>query len=523
MFWEKENLVFGNARGYLSEHYPERLKPFFTALGVLERAAPLDYVRRIQEVTDKEDADDLEVRERVKILYLRLWQSLQEGGSWIEDEEWEQVRDGKCWLGKQGDEWGFFHTDKLVWNDHSHRAELFEGKVPFWAFPDDLRDLAEHLNVEPCSQANVAFRPSSDQERDDTWSKRVRNLREDIQVFFESPHLCGEDKSAEILDRVSVCLTEELTVTYTLKGKPVTDQENPCQSFLDTRGHAATLWLGLGAHEDEYAELIGDALQGYFDVKELRGFVEDLLTKARDKVLARWKQRGLRADLCASPSEPDPENAEEPIKTLEETKSGYAQPEADESAPATPQTSENAETDTGATDSAEDESEPSADLLSTHTEDTSSPRGQRHSGAGRRSSNYSRSTPSQSRSSYRSSSGRGGEGPAHLKLKTHLADNPSLFGEGLELVAIEYTFQSNDRVDILFKDTAGTPVTVEVETDWPDNGIWQAVKYKHLAAVEYGIPCENVRSILAAPRIPDNVKQECERLGIEPVEVPWKD
>ena len=499
VFWEDESAVFGNDRGYLKAHYAEMLKPFFIAVDVSERAEPLDYVRRIQEVTDKEDAGDSEVRERVQTLYRRLWQSLQEGGSWVEDEEWEQVRAGECWLGKQGDEWGFFPAKKLVWNNHSYRAELFEGKVPFWAFPDDLRALAEHLNVEPCSQANVAFRPSGDEEKDDDWSKRVQNLLADIQVFFESPHLCGEDKSAEVLDRVSVCLTEELTVIYTLKGTSVTDQENPRQSFLDTREHAATLWLGLGADEDEYAELIGDALQDYFDVQELRGFVEDLLTKARDKVLARWKQRGLRTDLCASPSEPDRDEADEKsVKTLEEPESEYPQPEPDES-------------------------EPNTDSPPTHTEDPSSQGSQIHGGAGRKNRIFGVVPMAPSPPHYRPGSGGGGEGQEHYELKTYLANNPSLFGEGLELVAIEYTFQSNDRVDILLKDTAGIPVTIEVETDQPASGIWQAVKYKHLAAVEYGIPCEKVRSILAAPKIPDAVRQECKRLGIEPIEVSWKD
>lgn len=324
----------------------------------------------------------------------------------------------------------------------------------------------------------------------------------DIQVFFESPHLCGEDKSAEVLDRVSVCLTEELTVIYTLKGTPVTDQENPRQSFLDTREHAATLWLGLGADEDEYAELIGDALQDYFDVQELRGFVEDLLTKSRDKVLARWKQRGLRTDLCASPSNLDRDEADEKsVKTLEEPESEYPQPEADES-------------------------EPSTDSPPTHTEDPSSPGGQRHGGAGRKSSNDSRSTPRQNRPSSWSGSGGGGEGQEHYELKTYLANNPTRFGTGLKLVEIEHKFQSGDRVDILLKDTAGIPVTVEVKTyieSGNENYVWQAVKYKHLAAVEYGIPCEKVRSILAAPKIPEDVKQKCKRLGIEPIEVPWKD
>ena len=166
VFWEDESPVFGDNRGCLKSHYPEILKPFFTALGVSERAAPLDYVRRIQEVADKEDAGDAEVRERVNTLYRRLWQSLQEGGNWVEDDEWEQARDGECWLGNQGDEWGFFHANQLVWDDHVSRAELFKGKVPFWAFPD-LRELTRYLDVKGCSQAETIFHPLGAQESDE--------------------------------------------------------------------------------------------------------------------------------------------------------------------------------------------------------------------------------------------------------------------------------------------------------------------------------------------------------------------
>jgi RecB family endonuclease NucS len=108
-------------------------------------------------------------------------------------------------------------------------------------------------------------------------------------------------------------------------------------------------------------------------------------------------------------------------------------------------------------------------------------------------------------------------------LKERLAANPSLLGGGLTLVRTEYEFASGDRVDILLKDNTGQPVTVEVEPEIPPGnyvGVWQAVKYKHLAAVQQGLPCEQVRSILAAPHIPDNVKQECRKLGVEPIEVP---
>ena len=521
VFWENEDLVFGNARGYLSEHYPERLKPFFTALGVSERAAPLDYVRRILEVASDERADDAEVRKRVKTLYRRLWQSLQEGGSWIEDDEWEQARAGECWLGKQGDEWGFFYADELVWNDHTYLAELFKGEVPFWAFPDDLLELAKHLEVEPCSQAKVEFRAFGPRKKDDAWLQKVREMRANVDAFLQSPNFCPEDKSAEVLDHVSFHLVEKLTVTYTLKEISVQDP-NPRQSFLDTTGHVATLWLGLGADEGEYAELIGDALQEYFDVKELRGFVEDLLTKNRGKVLARWKQRGLRADLCASPSEPDPINIEEPVETPDETGNGYADSATTQVAHENPQVKEPEEPQDGYADSAttEDESEP-GEKPQTNTRKPSPSGG--HWASTTPSSNRNRQQSTPSDSSRGGHGGRGGgEGELHLNLKNSLAKSPTLLGKGLRRGNTEYRFTSGDVADILLKDNSGNPVTVEVETHIPSGnyvGVWQAVKYKHLAAVKYGIPCENVRSILAAPRIPDDVKQECKRLGIEPVEV----
>ena len=115
-----------------------------------------------------------------------------------------------------------------------------------------------------------------------------------------------------------------------------------------------------------------------------------------------------------------------------------------------------------------------------------------------------------------------GEGEKHRSLKEYLAANPSLFGEGLELIDTEYRFGSGDEADILFEDSSGSPVTVEVKppiSSGSDQEVWQAVKYKHLAAVKYSLPCEQVRSILAAPEIPEDVKEKCKELGIEPIEV----
>lgn len=115
--------------------------------------------------------------------------------------------------------------------------------------------------------------------------------------------------------------------------------------------------------------------------------------------------------------------------------------------------------------------------------------------------------------------GGGGPGEVHENLKNDLAHNPSQLGEGLRLVQEEYIFKSGDRVDILLMDSSGKPVTVEVKPHIPsgsDAEVLQALKYKHLAAADYGILCKEVRCILAAPEIPDDVKKKCRQLGIEP-------
>ena len=493
VFWADESAVFGNDCGYLEAHYAETLKPFFIALGVPERASPLHYIRGIRDVTSTEQAGDVEVRKRIKILYSRLWGVLREGGNLLENEnwqeEWEQTRESRCWLGKKGRAWGFFYLDELVWNDHHHLASLFEGKFPFWDF-NDLSDLAiECLGVKPCSQAEVKFHASGKREEDEEdWSDRVRNLRPDIHAFLKSPRLCGqkyeEVKSDQVLDQLSVRLAQKLETTYKLKGIFVSDPE-PRPSCLDMTDQEVTLWLGLEAGKDDYLELIGDALADYFGIEVLSQFVEDLLSKKdRGKVLSRWKRKGLQIDV--SPLEVVPKDGEvKPMETFDEnTISGTDDSVGDEFEfdPPPPRPKEIIDTGGG------------------HWAGTSEGRGGGGHGGG----------------------GGGGEGQPHQNLKEYLADNPSQLGEGLTLVKVEYRFVSGDEADILLEDSLGGPVTVEVETHIPSEnyvGVWQAVKYKHLAAVEYGLPCEQVRSILAAPKISDDVKAKCTELGIEAREV----
>ncbi len=524
VFWEDENPVFGNHRGYLRESYADNeaiLKPFFIALGVSERAAPLDYVRVIREVTSVELADDATVRERVKILYGRLWQSLQESGNLLNSEEWEkeweQTRDGKCWLGKNGSKWDFYPRYELVWNDHPHVAGVFEGEVPFWKFDGSLLDLAKHLEVECCSRAVIEVQPCGVQEEDKDWSARVRDLRPYIHAFLNSPSLCElqEDKSAHILDFLSVRLVEKLETAYTLKKVSLIDPNAP-QSFLDVTDQKVVLWLALEAGVSEYAELIGDALQGYFDVRDLGRFAEDLLTKKRDRVLSRWQQKGLEIDICLMPEtdtkkgegkQPIPINEELPAQSNDED-ANLVKDESDTGILVVDEISEHS---SGMINSRTDESG--------HHEYTPRSSGTSWSGG------HSISTSS-GKSKGKGHSGHYGseESDEHRELKEYLAAKTFELGIGLKLVEVEYTFGSGDRVDILLKDDFGNPVTVEVEIGFSSKagryiGIWQAIKYQHLAAVEYGLPCEQVRSILAAPEIPEDIKKKCKELGIEPIEV----
>ncbi|MYK18613.1 hypothetical protein F4055_10675 [Candidatus Poribacteria bacterium] len=583
VFWEDKSEVLDSDHRCLKAHYPANLRSFFITLDVSEQASQRDYACRIQEITTIEQAENEEVRERVRRLYKCLIP--------LRKHEWEVIYDDKCWLGKEGDAWGFFTRQELVLKDHPYIGEIFEGKVPFWTFDDDLSSLASALQIEVCSQAQVEFHSEGDQEEDPDWSEKVRNLRLYIHAFLNSPGLCEKrekEKSAEVLNQVSVCRVQELKVTYTLKGISAPDL-NPRQSFLDVTDQQAKLWLGLEVDKSEYAELIGDALQDHFGAKDLGRFVEDLLTptKEQDRVLSNWKRKGLDTKFLDEYPKDDEEKRIEFLdeKLPDEPQSGDADFAADESNMRTPPDNEMPKTDDEDNDSsvAGNESETHFSRIRRDDSRTGQPRIETsidsetteidrsvsdtpfstyidsritqnvneefrpekstvneaseteskdsHSVTPptirtNRQRGHSLSTSGRKSSRGHSNSGGsgGGESDEHRELKERLASNTFELGAELELVEVEYTFESGDRVDILLKDGSENPVTVEVEIGFSSGsgryvGVWQAVKYQHLAAVKYEMPCEQVRSILAAPEIPEDVKKKCEELGIEPVEI----
>ena len=92
----------------------------------------------------------------------------------------------------------------------------------------------------------------------------------------------------------------------------------------------------------------------------------------------------------------------------------------------------------------------------------------------------------------------GGEGQAHKLLKLYLAQHPELVGVSpIARVHLEYTFLTDDRVDVMFENHFPERTVVEIEVEGRDNlikGVHQAVKYAALAGVERRAP-------LVSPRV----------------------
>lgn len=490
VFWEDESAVFGEDRGYLEHHYPEGLKLFFLSIGVAPNAQPLDYLKAIQKLSlQQEVTSDTYIR--IRNIYRRLWVAIQEDKKLrdngdqklVGSAEWSEALTSQYWLGRRDGQHNFYRLEQLVWNDHSYISRLFAESLPFWGL-EDLREFREYLKVQPCSQASVGFHPQGAREHSISWSERVRSQLHWLRSFLNSPRWKGQlnNISFEELDRLQVWLVDEAKISYTLKGVSIYDPE-PCLTYFDNDG---VLWVTSEAMEEEYPDQIGDALQSYFRVNELREFAKDLLTRRLEDVLRIWQKRGLEVSLASSDSEQTPPG----LANADEESEGSASEQNAEPRPSSIPASTQGETSPG--------NSPAG---------TSSNQGTGTSNAWRWPSNFG---------------GGGGEGEAHRALKEQVAANPNLISLGLKLVRVEYEFPSLDCVDILFETEQRRPVPVEIKTyitpgDY--KGVWQSVKYKHLAAALYKIECEDVRTILVAHEIPDDVKAKCLEMGIDALEV----
>ena len=83
--------------------------------------------------------------------------------------------------------------------------------------------------------------------------------------------------------------------------------------------------------------------------------------------------------------------------------------------------------------------------------------------------------------------GPSGESIDHRKLKEWILDHPEDIGlRGVLESHLEYEFFTGDRVDLLFDLEGDRYAVVEIETDNPLPGAFQALKYKVLKCAELG-------------------------------------
>ncbi|HYA43734.1 MAG TPA: hypothetical protein VEF34_20720 [Syntrophobacteraceae bacterium] len=110
-----------------------------------------------------------------------------------------------------------------------------------------------------------------------------------------------------------------------------------------------------------------------------------------------------------------------------------------------------------------------------------------------------------------------GEGRDHLKLKEWVANNPQSIGiANVKNTTLEYIFPSADAVDILFELMNGDDVVVEIETDTPVPGFYQAIKYRALMCAVRKLPLDSqkVKAILVASDMSEQARDLCCKYGI---------
>jgi hypothetical protein len=122
--------------------------------------------------------------------------------------------------------------------------------------------------------------------------------------------------------------------------------------------------------------------------------------------------------------------------------------------------------------------------------------------------------------------GPGGEGAEHRDLKERIAADPAtvLREMGLTCYAVEFPFRcTGDRIDVVLRDQDKKFVAVEVEVDCDHAhlaGPLQCMKYRAMLAYLFQRPLEEVRCILAAHEIAQEVKVRCADFEIQTIVVP---
>ncbi len=111
--------------------------------------------------------------------------------------------------------------------------------------------------------------------------------------------------------------------------------------------------------------------------------------------------------------------------------------------------------------------------------------------------------------------GQAGESLDHKRLKEWVAKHPE-FVKAINVQNVEiesHRFPSNDLPDIVFC-CEDEYCAVEIETDNPLPGAYQAIKYRALLCAELDISPEKVSAVLVAWEIPKSVDDFCKRNNV---------
>ena len=118
--------------------------------------------------------------------------------------------------------------------------------------------------------------------------------------------------------------------------------------------------------------------------------------------------------------------------------------------------------------------------------------------------------------------GPGGEGTHHRNLKELIVENPDRLNLGPGKAKPEHRFRTGDRVDVWIKLKSGEHCVVEIELEgYPSTltGAHQALKYRALLAAQLDTT-RLPHAFLVAHRIPQPIKEFCERHGVVALEIP---
>lgn len=299
-FWKDHGRLFGSDRACISKIYPPRLRDFFLRVGVREDP---DLDECLRYLTQKAGAAELTdtLFEQVTRL-IRHIAKLDETERDDDEEEtpferWAKYHDLPMWPARRGESLIWSRRSDLTIADNEHLQEVFRGKVATWPYSDETlaRFGRERLHLPSLSSATRALAATAQSPQPHpTLASRLASVWPYICAFMDSPtwrpHL--DDNWSRFGARPpEVYCTARLRLRYTL-GTVEADDPEDAEAYFEP--HRNRVWLSVDSSDlEECAECIGDELAHAFGPSHLGDFIRNALTSSPEKLLKKWRKKGL--------------------------------------------------------------------------------------------------------------------------------------------------------------------------------------------------------------------------------------